>query len=300
MLLWQGQFFSKIGNQIYFIAIIVWLKQSYESTTLNGLFSLVSGATAVLLTSVGGVVADRFSRKKIVVYTDFISGLAVISVAFIMLYQPQASTFVVIWLFSVSVVLSSMASFFGPAIGASIPEIVPKNRVAGANSMGQFSDQISVFIGQGFGVTLYQIFGAPLIALINGISFLFSSFSESFISIPQRIPQKITTLKIQIDQFKKDLVEGFTFVTQNPGLSRLLWTSIFMNFFTAPIIINLIFFVEDYLKAKTVWFSIMLVASGIGTLIGYISASFLPFSNKTKSKIIIPARIICPFGVEPK
>ena len=71
-LLWQGQFMSRIGSQVYLIAMIIWIKEATDSASLLGLMGFIGGIPAVIFSIIGGVFADRHSRKKIIVFTDII------------------------------------------------------------------------------------------------------------------------------------------------------------------------------------------------------------------------------------
>ena len=80
---------------------------------------------------------------------------------------------------------ATVSAFFGPANSASIPDLVPADRVNSANSLGQLSMQISVFLGQGLGGLLFRLLGAPVLFLVNAISFLYASASEVFVGYPR-------------------------------------------------------------------------------------------------------------------
>ena len=86
-----------------------------------------------------------------------------------------------------------------------------------------------MLIGQALGGYLFMILGAPLLFLIDGITYLLSAFSESFIKIPQRIPEKKDKLIEKIHQFKEDTVEGFRYAWQNGGIRSLFFAGAFIN-----------------------------------------------------------------------
>ena len=80
-LLWQGQTVSQIGSQIFSIALMFWIKHTTGSATLMGMVMTVSMLPAVLLGPFAGTLSDTFSRKKVIVIADFISGLNVLILA---------------------------------------------------------------------------------------------------------------------------------------------------------------------------------------------------------------------------
>ena len=294
-LLWQGQFVSQIGSQAYAIAMMLWVKHETGSASLMGLLMMVSMIPLVILGPFAGTFADHFSRRKIIIFCDVLSGIPVLTLAFLMFYLPSASKLLIVCLFLVNVTLSIIRSFFNPAISASIPDIVPREKVSAANSLNQSSVQISQFIGQGIGGYLFVMLGAPLLFLIDGISYLVSAFSESFIRIPQKILEKSGGRRDKFRQFKSDTMEGFRYVWGHTGIRALFFAAAFINFFAIPIFVLLPFYVEDHLNATPDWYGYILAAFGFGTLIGYGIAGGVKISSHIRSKAVISALVLMSF-----
>ncbi len=296
LLLWQGQFVSKLGTQVYAIVIILWLTNLTNSASIVGLFGMAAGMPIVILSAFGGAVADRFPRKKIIIFCDILNGFAILSLAVLMFLAPDMPRLIVIWLFVVAIIAASINSFFGPAIGASIPDLVPKKQIAAANTMGQFSEKISVFIGQGIGGILYQTIGAPFVVLFDGISYLISAFSESFIDIPQRIPEKAKSFREYGRKFKEDILEGFQYINRNRGLRQMLIATVFINFFSMPVIVLLPFYVKRHLMVAPDWYGFFMAIYGIGALLGYISAGVINVSGNARKNLLIIFMFAEPLG----
>ncbi|MFB0564102.1 MAG: MFS transporter [Candidatus Aminicenantaceae bacterium] len=291
-LLWQGQFVSQIGSQAYAIAMMLWIKHETGSASLVGLLMMVSMIPFVILGPIAGTFADHYSRRKIIIFSDILSGIPVLFLAFLMFYAPNSSELLIVCIFLVNVTLGIIRSFFNPAISASIPDIVPREKVSAANSLNQSSLQISQFIGQGIGGYLFVILGAPLLFLIDGITYLFSAFSESFISIPQKIPKKSGVWLDKFRQFKSDTIEGFRYVWGHTGIRALFFAAAFINFFAIPIVVLLPFYVEDHLNATPDWYGYILAAFGFGTLVGYGIAGAAKISSHIRSKAVISALVL--------
>ena len=300
ILLWQGQFVSRLGNQVYLLAMILWIKSTFDDVSAAnyiGLLGMLGGIPAVLLSAVGGAVADRFSRRKIIIYSDLLNGITVLALAAMFYLMPGQPEIVLLGVFAANVLGAVLSSFFGPAISAAIPDIVPEERVAGANSMGQLSLQAAQFFGMGAGGMLLRIMGAPLLVLIDGITYIFSAISESFIKIPQVIPEESAKIKDAMRAFKVDIVEGVRYIFSNKGLRNLLFVSIFTTFFTAPITVLLPFYIEYTLSASDVtWFGPLLVVYGIGTLIGYVASGLFKIRGDTRKKLMILFLILDGIG----
>lgn len=295
-LLWQGQTASQLGNQIFNIALALWVKQATNSATLMGLILMTASLPAVLLGPIGGVVADRYRRRRIIIFCDLLGGIIMLALAALMLAAPDALVTNVAALFVVAILIAIISTFFNPAINAAIPDLVPKDRVTSANALIQFSVQLSVFLGQGIGGTLFRLLGAPILYLINGITFLFSAISEFFIDIPQTLPEKKPTVQDSFYEFKHDIATGFRYIWREAGLRELVFISALLNFFMAPILLLLPFYVEDFLQIKPDWYGFLLATYGLGSILGFFIAGGLPLSGKLRGTLMLIFIILEPLG----
>jgi len=286
LMLYQGQFVSRLGNTVYSMAIIIWLKMTTDSGSIMGIFSASTALPLILMSAIGGVVADRFARKKIIIMTDIINGLTMLVLA-VTLFTGLQTRWIIVSVFVVGIISSTMNAFFAPAINASIPDLVPEDRVTGANAMGKLSEKISQFFGYFMGNQLLMLLGLPVLVIVNGITYLVSAFSESFIKIPQRIPEKADNISHYIQSFKNDIKQGFTYIRKNKGLKKLLYLSISTAFFSTPIVILLIFYVTDFLHLGESWFGYFLITFGIGSLVGSVFVSLMNVHGSSRKFFLI-------------
>jgi DHA3 family macrolide efflux protein-like MFS transporter len=287
VLLWQGQFVSQIGNQAYAIAMMFWIKHATGSASLMGLLMMLSMLPAVILGPLGGTLADRYSRRKIIIFTDFANGLAVLSLAALYFIMPESTNLIILWLFFVSIFVGLMGAFFRPAISAAIPDLVPTDKVAAANSLNQSSFQISTFIGQGSGGILFRLLGAPVLFLIDSITYLISALSESFIEIPQTTKPAEKDRSALLKSFLNDTADGFKFIWKNRGMRDLFVVAAFLNLFFAPYIVLLPFYVEDHLNSTTDWYGFLVAAIGLGSLIGYLIAGAIKIPGRIRGSVVV-------------
>jgi len=296
VLLFQGQFVSQLGSFVYFVSIVFWVKHATDSPTIVGLLAMVAAIPGILLGPFGGTFADHYSRKKIIVIGDVINGLTISSIAILMFLSPESTKLIITLLFIEAVINGSVMSAFSPAIAAAIPDIVPKKSIDAANGMLQSSMDIAMLIGQAIGGVLYQILGAPVVMLIDGVTYLFSALSESFVSIPQKKREASESWREAFRKFKEDTWDGVRHVQGAEGLKELFLVIALINFLTAPFGVLLPFFVEDTLGSTPAWFGYIIGGMAIGSIIGSVAAGVLKLRPRNKGKIVIAALTLLAAG----
>ncbi len=287
LLLWQGRFVSRLGSRAYSIAVIFWLKHATGSASIMGLLLMTSMLPAVILGPVGGAIADRYSRRKIIIISDLVNGAAILALAVYIFISPGSTGIIITLLFIVSVVTGVVSSFFGPAISASIPDLVPRERLNSANSMNRASVQISGFFGHGLGGVLFRILGAPVLFLVDAVTYLFSAVTEMFIHIPQKKVEAPAGLKRAVKEFLADTVEGLKYLFGIEGSRNLILIRALMSLFSAPILILFPFYVEDHLGARPDWYGFLVAASGAGALAGYLIAGTVRVPRNRRATLML-------------
>jgi MFS family permease len=282
VLLWQGQIGSSFGSQLSIIALTFWIKHATGSATIMGTILMAASLPGVILGPLAGTLADRYSRRSIIILTDFMNGLAMLSLSAAMWYFPDRTGGLLVWIAFVFIINGSLNAFFNPAISAAIPDLVPQAQVARANSLSSIGLELSVLLGQGLGGLLFRLLGAPLVFLIDGVTFLFSAASEFFIRIPQNLPEKSAGWRQTARRVAADAREGFFYIWKKEGLRELVLTSAVLTFFSTPVIFLLPFYVEDFLGLQSDWYGYMVAAYVAGTMIGYLLAGLVRMNGKSR------------------
>lgn len=226
-LLWQGKLVSALGDVVYEIALGFWILKVTGSTALMGSLMAASAIPTVILSPFAGVWVDRLDRKWLIVAMDIMRGAAVVLVG-----VAAISGHLMVWMvFAAGIVIGLGAAFFNPAVNSVIPDLVEKEDNVRANSFISMTQTGSNIVGSTAGGFLYNLLGAPLMFLLNGISYLFSAFTEIFMSVP----------KVHHPEGKKhfwhDMKDGLGFAWSIKGLRLLFVIAGFLNFFAFVAII---------------------------------------------------------------
>jgi MFS family permease len=284
-LLWQGQLVSSVGKQAFAVAAMLWLKQLTDSGTMMGLVMTVALLPMVVLGPIAGVVVDRWNRQRLIAWTDLAGGVLVLAAAFFFFLPASAATRIGV-VFSVTILTGLLDTFSQPAIGACLPDLVPQKRLEAANGLNMAGVQVAVFAAQGLAGLLFVIIGMPLLVLVNALTYLVSGASELFIRIPKRARPADAHLD-PWQRFRGDLVEGFSFVFAHRGMRTSLLLFMAINFFIAPVLVLLPFFVEDFLRLGPEWYGYLMASFGVGSLLGYAAAGAFPTRGKAREAVLV-------------
>jgi DHA3 family macrolide efflux protein-like MFS transporter len=272
VLLWQGQLVSALGDVSYDIALGFWVMAVTGSTALMGTLMAASAIPRIVLSPFAGVWVDRGDRKAFIVLMDVIRGLLVLGVGIAALMGILK-----IWMVLVAgILLGASSAFFQPAAGSVLPDLVAKQHLMKANSAFAIIRTGSGLLGNGIGGFIYATIGAPLMFLFNGISYLFSAFTELFISVP-----KIEHVKKDA-RFWSDMNDGLRYVKDTPGMRQLFFSAAAVNFFASMSFVLILPFFQQTTGLGPERYGITMAALTGGMLLGMVLSSVLKISNKNR------------------
>ena len=162
ILLLQGQLVSTIGDSLYSIALAFFVLKLTGSTALVGIIMGIVTIPRIILGPFAGTIVDRYNRKMLIVWADFIRGISIVAVSFLA-YNDMLKVWM---LMAVAVIDGVCATFFNPAMETVMPMVVPEDKLVKANSIFGMGQSAADIIGQTAGGALYKLLGAPMIFLI--------------------------------------------------------------------------------------------------------------------------------------
>ncbi|MEN3279718.1 MAG: hypothetical protein V7607_858 [Solirubrobacteraceae bacterium] len=171
-LLWTGMCVSLLGDGVFLVAM-AW--QVYALSNAPAALALVGVAMTVptiVFLLLGGVVSDRLDRRRIMLGADVARGLAVGLMATLSFTGALALWHVV----ALVAVYGAGQAFFSPAFDAIVPEVLPPDELAQANSLDQFVRPIALRLaGPAIGGVLISLLGAGSAFALDAFSFVVSA-----------------------------------------------------------------------------------------------------------------------------
>ena len=199
-----GQIISLFGNAILRFALPLYLLRRTGSPALFGVVTACSFAPMVVLSMAGGVLADRVNKRNIMVGLDFSTA------AIILLFYAALGRLPTVPLFiAVLMLLYGISGTYQPAVQASVPLLVQKEKLIAGNAVINQVNTLSGLLGPVAGGVLFTLWGIGPILLLSAACFAFSAVMEIFIRIPhERRPSEAGVFQV----VRRDLQECVRFV----------------------------------------------------------------------------------------
>ncbi|MEG0769557.1 MAG: MFS transporter [Ruthenibacterium sp.] len=174
-----GQVISLFGNAILRFALPLYLLRETNSAALFGLVSACSFLPMVVLSFLGGILADRANKRNIMVALDFLTAGIITALSFSLEKLPLVPLLIVALM-----LLYGISGTYQPTVQASIPALVTQENILPAGAVVNQIGALAGLLGPIIGGMLFGAFGiAPILAL-SIVCFFASAVMELFITIP--------------------------------------------------------------------------------------------------------------------
>lgn len=163
-----GEFVSSIGDWIYLVALLVLVWDATDGDTVTlGIIGAARILPYVLLSIPAGIVADRFDRRKILLFTDIVRGLLMLVIAAAVYLDVS------IWIIvGLAIFATCFSAFFGPALGAYLPSLArDESELGPANSAWSSLVSLAFFIGPAVAALLLSLGSLVIAFLLNAATF---------------------------------------------------------------------------------------------------------------------------------
>lgn len=209
-----GQIISLFGNAILRFALPLYLLNETQSPALFGVVSACSFIPMILLSPIGGILADRINKRNIMVILDYFTAV-LIFVLTVLLGKVNLIALLLV----VLILLYGIQGTYQPAVQASIPALIAEENLMPANAVINLVNSLAGLIGPVIGGAVFGFAGIKPILIISIVCFLFSATMEIFIHIPFK-KQKTEASMFSIAA--QDMRESIRFVkTEKPVIGKV-------------------------------------------------------------------------------
>ena len=284
-----GQVISLFGNAILRFALPLYLLRETGSSTLFGIVTACSFAPMVVLSMIGGVLADRVNKRNIMVGLDFCTAILILIFYLSLGNVPTVPLFIVVLM-----LLYGISGTYQPSVQASIPLLVPSEKLMAGNAVINQVNTLSGLLGPVIGGVMFGIWGIYPILILSVICFAFSAIMEIFIHIPHE--KRVTDSKI-FTIVGNDLKESFYFLKTEKTIlfSVVLLISIFNLVLSAVMIVGTPILITQVLKMSDTMYGLTQGALALGGLCGGILTAIIAEKLKLKNSYIL--LLVCAISV---
>lgn len=290
-LYFAGQALSYFGDALRTLAIPLLVFHLTGSAYSLGLTYALEFFPFAIAGLVGGSIADRVDRRRLMIMCDFVR-FAVI-VLFALAYVRGALSLSL--LYTGIIALSITAAFFMGGQASSIPSLVGKDRGTQAFAALVAIEQGSNMIGPPIGGALFAAFGPVAALVINAITYLLSQLSLYLVpTLGPEQPAGAPTLR----ELRHDIAEGFRFLWGEPVMRLLTFNSLFLNLFGMMGYAVLIPYLKRDFGVSDQYVGLFIGLSGCGAVIGSLYAGRVaqrwPFGKALAIAYVVDAVIFLP------
>jgi MFS family permease len=204
--LWLGQVVSQMGDWFDTIAVYTIALRLTGSGRAVALIMVARFLPSVIMGPLSGVVADRFSRRSIMITADILRAIVVLG--FLLVRRPDQ-----MWLVYVLTVLQlAFSAFFEPAKTAAIPSIVSDRELLPANAIASVTWSAMLTLGAAIGGFVAGWFGTDVAFVLDSLTFVASAILIASVRFPRRPVREKAKLTVGKALGITDTLEGARYV----------------------------------------------------------------------------------------
>ena len=289
-----GQLTSLFGNFILKLALSMYVLEATGSAAIFAGILSVATIPTILLSPLGGILADRADRRNIMVVLDALTGVSVLCAA---LFLSESNAIAVIS--TLLIILSVLSAFETPTVQACIPTMLQGDNIMKGNAVVNQVASLSYLIAPMLGGVLYAMLGLKPVMYASVVCFFITALFECFIKLSyQRIQNQSGVLQI----VKQDFLSSMQYISkEQTSISKMLLLTAFSRFFVMGItIVGLPFLVRTVLGFNPKYYGAAESALAVATILGSIAAGVLAEKLKIHKLSVLLATLgifIIPAGI---
>ena len=268
-LLLVGQASSLLGNNTLKFALSMFVLEETGSATVFATILALAMAPTILLSPLGGILADRANRKSIMVALDSLSGLAVLMACLLLSLGDR-----VLVVGALLVVLSILGAFESPTVQACVPQMLSGERLLQGNAAVSQIQAAASLVTPFLGSVLYTALGIQPIFLGAVACFFLTALLECFLQLDYRRPSRQAGVGAAL---RKDLSESMEFlIRQEPGICKLLLLAALVSLFVSgAMVVGFPYLVRTVLDLSAALYGIAESALGVAAVLGGVCVGLL-------------------------
>ena len=273
---------SNVGTQMRLVALPYQIYVLTGSPFHVGLLGLFQAIPLISLPLLGGVLADRADRRRVLIATQ--TGLAAGSLALALVTQLGSTE---LWiLYALTAISAAFSAFDQPARGSLVPTLVERSELPAAIALNQMLYQTAAVVGPAIGGLVIASFGVAAAYWVDTMTFGAAIAAAVAIKAPRQVvavPQSIV----------ESLVEGVMYVVRQ----RLLFSTMVLDLaamFFGSIRALMPFYAEQVFKVGAAGLGLLFAAPGVGALIAVLTSGWVSRVRRPGVAVLVA---VCVWGI---
>ena len=283
--IWSGQALSLLGSALTQFVLVWWITQETGSPTALATAGIMAMLPSALFSPLGGVIADRLSRRMVMIITDVIT-----AVCMLILVGLFATDSIQLWhIYTLMFVRATMQAFQHPASAASTMNLVPNDWLDRAAGMNQTLQGMMTIAAAPLGALALAVLPTQGALMIDVATAVLGIVPLLIFKIPQpKVPQG-TEAKTVL----QDLRAGVHTIRSNPGLVTLYAITGLVVFTIMPTFALTPLLVMEHFGGGVTQVAIMEGLAGIGMLLGGVFIGLWKLKSRRALIVMISFGISC-------
>jgi predicted MFS family arabinose efflux permease len=284
-LLWFGACTSSIGTWMQEVAQAWLVLDLTNSPFLLGLDAFLGDIPIFLFSLVGGVIADRIDRRKVLLGSQYVQMSCAVVLSVLI-----ATHVVRIWhILCLSFIVGTAQSFGGPAYSALVPSLVEKEDLQNAIALNSIQFNLARVIGPVLGGLALKYLGSAWCFGLNGLSYVAVIISLMRLHINFNPPRTGESIIASMKQ-------GFVFIRKQGAMETLIIIAFCMTALAIPMITFLPVFARNVFHQNEMTYTLFLAASGLGSITGALTVAALG-NVANKGRIALSSLVALGAGI---
>jgi predicted MFS family arabinose efflux permease len=284
-LMFVGACISSIGTWMQNLAQAWLVLEISKSQFFLGLDAFLAGIPIFFFSLIGGVVADRVERRKVLLMSQYVQMGSAFLLTLLIFFNV-----VHIWeILCLSFVVGLAQSFGGPAYSALIPTLVSKEDMPNAIALNSIQFNVARVLGPALGGLALNNLGAVWCFGLNGLSFLAPIVSLTVLTT-RFLPEKTT------ESMLASMKKGFKFIRHQGAMEGLIFLGFCVTALGIPMTTFLPWFAKEVFKGGPGTFTLLLCASGSGAVVGALGVAFIG-DIRHKGRLALTMLVVLGLGI---
>lgn len=289
-LLWFSQLLSGSGDWLRNMALLYWVFEVTNGTQplATAAITIATTAPALLFGVAAGALADRWDRRRTLIFSDLVRG-ALTALQIVAVLRGSLAM-----AYAIAFASSSIQQVSDPARAALIPTLVPKEELLGASTLRQATASGLMMLGAALGTGVYFALGPIISFTADAVNFMLSALVNSFLRVESEPKPAGAGAG---SSFWGEIKEGLAYARGSAFVRHLLTMGLMAMVASGAMQVLDLYLVTRDLKlpqSNVAWLS---TASGVAMVVGYVVVGVLAGQIKRTERMVSLGLVVAALGV---